>query len=675
MPLITTDDLPTNFPKPDYLTLDNFKRGVITIIDKSRMPKNALVAADNIFLVEDGQPAVRPGVGWFGETMPNGAAIEGFDYFDFDGDIHIVAVAGGNVYRSTNNAQTWDLCTGATLTAGKWVTMNQYSAFLYLTNGVDNIYRYDGSLALTGYTALTTPAAPTAAVSTNLTGTGYTVYYKTAAVNEVGFSAASPAVAVAINAPRSSWDTTSNYVTLTLPTPQATQTRADIYYSEDNINFYYIDSIVSSTATPGVTYKDGGQSPLIPSTTAPIDNTTQGPKVEELVNVGTRMFGVRDPNNRYRIWFTSGQAPFGAFSNAYDGGFLDYQPGGKYYPVAVADYRDGKGQNLATIWCDSADGQGCILQMVLETVTIDNISITVPSAYRLPGSRGTPSPGSVVNVLNDYMFYNGQAFYNLGSRADMMNLLSTDESSGNIRPTVKTISTAAEKKIASVYFDAKVFFSVPYNDNKNNATIIYDTERKAWLPRAFTLGFRKFLRYVATDATGNKVPKLLCLKEGDNRLSEIGESIQGDYGVPFISDLITGLYPTMRNRFEHQFTEEAEFELSGASGKLTVELLGNDRTKGYKTMKSLNVIFSTKLSTTGWDTAAWDTSNWDNTTVTLPATAVDSSTKKYFTVQRELNAVQWRVTTEALDARYVLRTLQTWGTPTEGGKPSGWRVR
>lgn len=826
MPLATSDNAPTKFPTPEYLTLGNFKRGVITLINESRLPQNALKKADNIFLVEDGQPALRPGVGWFGTiptttattvataptaasgtnwtnptnvlvsdntravyatttqdnlkitgfgfTIPTGATvigitiavegngtdataanrsvelgltkdgttlagtraasqnlnqttdttltfggatslfgttlsvaevnastfgvllraastnagarnidyvsvqvtytyqfpIDGFDYFDDDGATHLVLAAGGYIQRSLDDGSTWTQCTGGGYTSGEVVNMNQYNAFLYLTTGnvSDVIVRYDGSTTLQTYTSLAAPAAPTIA-RTGLAASNYTYYYKISAVSPVGFSIASASVSQAVSLPRDSWDSTTNYLTLTLPSPVATQTRADIYISTDDLNYYYLDSIVSSTGTPGVTYKDDGTAVVVPSTTAPIDNTTQGPSVAELVNVGSRMYGVRDPSNRYRIWFTSGQSPYGAFSSGYDGGYLDWQPGGKYIPQKVADYRDGKGTPLATIWCNSADGQGCILQMSLDTLTVGSLSITVPSAYKLPGSRGTPSPSSVVNVLNDYMFYNTQAFYNLGSRAQFLNLLSTDESSSNIRPTVKEIPSAGETGIASVYSDAKVYFSVPFGSDENNTTIVYDTERKAWLPTAFTLGFSKFLRYTDT----NGIRRLLCLKPGDTQLSEINSSILGDYGVPFVSDLYTGLYSTEKDRFGFQFTEEMEFELSNPTGLITVELLGIDRVKDYSSVKIVQININATIIGTGWDYTDWDVSVWDNTAV-VPDVVSAPSVKKYSAVQKELNAIQWHITTNALDAQYILRTLQTWGTNTEAGHPSSWRT-
>lgn len=666
MPLDLSNEPDLKFPDQEYLTLSNWKRGVISLIDKSRLPKDALEEADNLFLVEDGQPSPRPGVNFFG-TAPSGDDIDGFDYFDFNGAIHLLVAAGGVIYRSTDDGTTWSSCTGATPTAGTTLNMNQNGGYMYMTNGVDPIIRYDGTTTLQTYTALSTPSAPTVA-HTGLGTTNYQYLYKVSAVNRVGFTIASSVGTgdTKFTLTRDGWSSTA-YVTLTLSAVTGA-TRYDIYISEDGVDYFYLDSAVPPTVGAATTYRDDGSAIPIPSTTAPVDNTTTGPLVEELVNVGSRMYGVRDTDNRHRIWFTSGNPNFaGSFSNAYDGGYLDWQTGGKYIPVKVEDYRDGKGTPLATIWCKSADDQGCVLQMSLDTLTVGEISITVPSAYRLPGSRGTGAPGSVVNVLNDFMFYNSQAFYNLGSRAQFLNLLSTDEASANIRPSVRQISSAGESMIASVYFEAKVYFSVPYGSSTNNHTIVYDTERKAWLPKAFTIGFSKFLRY--TDTSSSR--RLLALRPGDSQLSEISTNIQGDYGEAFSTSLLTGLYPVLKNRFEFQYVEEAEFEFSNPQGEINLELIGIERTQGFSTQKTASV--SSTTSQTGWSTFLWSSTAWSDTS-NATETFSESSTKRYFTVLKELNAVQWHITTNALGSGYVLRTLQTHGAPTQAGKPAAWRL-
>lgn len=667
MPLSIPDDLPKNFPNPDYLTLNTWKKGVISLIDRSRLPKDALEQADNIFLVEDGQPTLRPGVDWYGSESPNGEPWDGMDYFDADGTIHLVGVAGGTVYRSTDNGDNWTACTSYTLTADVPTYFNQYNSYLYITNGTDVITLYDGSTTLLRYTSLTTPTAPSA-VETALSGTANNYYYKVARVSEIGYSVASPVNTGTVQADlaRESWVSGTNYVTLTTPNGIAGQIRWDIYLSTDGTNYYYLSS-APATVGAATAWVDNGTAVVVPTSTAPDTNTSEGPLVKELKNVGSRMYGIRDTVNRYRIWFSSGTQPYGLFAGD-DGGYLDWAVGGKYIPTQVEDYRDGKGTPLATVWCSSADGQGCILQMSLDTITIGDIAITVPSAYKLPGSRGTPAPGSVVNVLNDYHFYNSQAFYNLGSRVNFQSLLSTDEASANIRPTIKQINNGAVEGICSTYYDAKVYFSVPYGDSTtNNAVIIYDTERKAWLPYAFTIGFSKFLKY--TDTDNNQ--RLLALRPGDNRLSEISSSIKGDYGTAFTSVLMTGLYPPTKNRFGFQWVEEAEIELSRPAGSVAVELLGLERTRGFRTQASAPI--NSTSSSTGWDSFSFDTTPWDDTS-TASEVYAESSVKRYFRIQKELNAIQWRLTTNTLDSNYILRTLQTWGTDTAGGKPRSWRL-
>lgn len=654
MPLLQEITLPNNEPKPSYLSMDNFRRGVITIVDKSRIPLNALEVADNAFLYEDGLPGPRPGLGWFGVAVPNGEPIDGFDYYDKDGDIHIVAVAGGVVYRSTDMAKTWDECTGGTTVAGERVEFNQNGGKLYITTKSSHIVLYDGTTVLDGYDELTNPVAPTS-TRTGLAGTDFTYRYKVAAVNQIGFTGASPMVAQDVSEERQYWGST-DYLTLEV-TPVSGADRYDWFISEDGLDYYYL----SSTVKPK--FKDDGKAVIIPSMKAPVENTTTGPMVEELVNVGERQYGVRDPDNPYRIWFTGSGNYSGSFSGAYDGGYIDWQPGGKYRPVHVEDYRDGKGDPLATVWCESADGIGTILQMSLEVMTIGDYSITVPSIYRLPGSRGTNAPGSVVNVLNDYLFLNNQAMYNLGSRAQYLGLLSTDEVTGDIRPTLRKINKDAEKGVVAEYWDAKVLVSVPYGTTENNATILYDTERQAWLPYAFKLGFSRFVRMGQ---------QLLALKPGDNRLTEISYSLTTDYGDPFETVIITGIMPLSRNKYEFIWVEEAEMEFSNPRGTINIDLNGFDRSKGFVNIahRKLQVGYT---ADEGWNNIEWNTAEW-NESSSVASVFSESSLKRYFNVQKELNSVQWRIQSQSIDKMFVLRNLQTWGTDTQAGKPRQWRL-
>lgn len=660
-------NLPTSSEPFNFYSQESFSRGVITLVDESKIPKNALKQADNIFLKEDGSPAPRWGVDWYGAETPNGMPIDGAAYYETSaGAVHVIVVAGGTIYRSTNNGSTWDTCTGATLTSGFKCDTEQAAGFLYIASGDNALVRYDGTTTLQVYTALTTPSAPTV-VKTGLTGTTYTQYYSISAVNNVGFTIASANGSVTTGSLRSGYNT-SNYNTVTFPAVTGA-VRYDIFTGTSATEpLVYLDSI-SANGGGTQTYLDQGNALENSNVIAPTDNTTTGPTVGRITYVGSRLWATKDKNNPWRVWWTGSGQYIGYFSTSYDGGYIDLQKGSQMRPTEVADYRDGKGTPLATVWCRSKDGRGVVWQVSLDTQTIGDFSFTAPSAYKLPGSRGTDAPDSVVNVLNDYMYYNSQAIYNLGSRAQYLNLLSTDESSSNIRPSVKAVSTAASSKVAAYYFDSKVFFSVAYNSTENNATIVYDTEKKAWLPKAFTIGFEKFFQYTDT----NNTQRLLAWKPGDKRLTQISQDIQGDYGEPFVTTLVTGLIPVSKNRFDFMWVEEAEFEFSQPQGVINVELIGNERSKGFKTVKAKEIDFVYTILGAGWSTFSWSTRPWTDTSV-VPTVYSESSAKRYFSVQKEMNSYQFRITTMTKDASYVLRTLQINGTPTQSGKPRPWRV-
>ena len=350
MPLNITLNLPSAIPKKNYLTLDSWKKGCITLIDKSLIPTDALIEAQNIFLTENGTPTPRPGTAYYG-TSASANAIDGAAmYYTSAGVPHLVKVAGGTVYRSINDGATWTACTGATLTTGKKAYFVQDHGYLYITDKFDNILRYDGTTVLQTYTALTTPSAPTL-TPTGLAGAGYNYSWKVSAVNAVGFTIASSASAVeATSVPRSAWSITGgNYETVALSAVTGA-TRYDLYISENATDFYYLDTVIPATTGAAATYVDDGSALINTNVLAPVDNTTQGPKVQRLEQIGSRLWGVEDYDNPWRVWFSGSGTYAGYFSAAYDGGYIDLMNGSQFRPVRVVDYRDGKGTPYATVW-------------------------------------------------------------------------------------------------------------------------------------------------------------------------------------------------------------------------------------------------------------------------------------------------------------------------------------
>ena len=662
---IASLNLPDSPPKPVVLTQDKFDRGVIDIIDDTKLPKNALKDAINSFLDEDGAPRVRPGLEGYG-TEINGYPIDGggfyIDGYTVGSTPHIIAVANGTIYRSVNDGASWAACTGATFTAGKKVETLLVNNVLYIFNGYDYVVRYNGTTTLQVYSGISAPSGNTPS-KTGLGGTTiYTLRYRVSAVNDVGYTEASVAQTIGVDRTRDAFDS-SNFITFTWNTVTGA-TRYDIYVGEIAGEETYIGS-VEGAAT--VTFQDKGQ-PQQVNSVAPNSNTTQGPRVGQMEFIGSRVYATQDRDYPYRVWISGAGRYIGQFSSAYDATYVDLQIGSQYKPVIVKDYRDGKGTPLATVWCDSVDGLGCVWQGTLESYTIGDVTFPVPNFYKLPGSRGTSAPRSVVNVLNDYMYYNLQAYFNLGSRAQFLNLLSTDESSANIRNSLKKINPKAANGICSFFKDAKVYFSVPINSDVNNTTTIYDTERKAWLPQAFDKGFEKIFAYTTT--TGDNI--ILAWKPGDTKFTRIGDDIRGDYGQPINVSIQTGLmHVNPRNRFDFMWAEEAEVELSDPAGTIGIELSGITREEGFK--KIIEKTISPDRQKYSWSTAVWTSKVWTDTT-TVVVSYSEPSMKRYFSVQEDINAYQYRIYGSAIDTKFTLRTLQITGTSTQAGKPAEWEL-
>lgn len=655
-----TSGISSTPPPATVLSQQKFPRGVMSIVDPSNLPKTALQTGDNITLVEDGAPSPRPGMDWYGTDLAE--VIDGGTmHVQADKSTHLLSVSDGVIKRSTNDGATWDTCTGATLTAGKKVATEQANDDTYIVNGWDFPVRYNGTTTLETYTSLPTPTGGSA-VKTGLAGTTYTLRYRVSAVNDVGYTIASTAATVQVDRQRLDFSD-SNFVTFTWAAVTGA-VRYDIYVGQIADQEVYIDSLES-----GTTYLDKGQALEQVQLTAPDSNTTTGPRVGDVAMVGTRLYATADRDNPYRIWISGAGRFVGQFSGAYDATYIDWQKGGQYRPVKVEDYRDGKGMPLATVWCESKDGLGCILQGTLESFTVGDVTFPVPNFFKVPGSRGTDAPFSVVNVLNDYMYYNSQAFYNLGSRAQFLNLLSTDESSANIRPDVKSIRQNQSMKIAGHFQDAKVYFSVPVASDDNDTTMIYDTERKAWMPRGFTVGFERLFTY--TDTNNNR--KLLAWKSGDTRFTEISESYRGDYGVPFDTTLRTGLIHVDKDRMAWMEAENAEFEFAQVRGNVTVELAATLRDDGFQAPEEFTKTLTPDSVLQGYG-LAWTTYPWTYAGTEAVVAYSEPTTKRFFEIEEDINNYQYTITTTGLEDDYILRLLQVAGTPSQGGKEAAWEL-
>lgn len=648
------------------MRLEKFNGGLITLIDESLLAPTAVKVAKNLMQTQDGRWSTRWGTDYYGTTL--GGTIEGADRYVSGGSSHLVVVVQNgdgtsSVKRSTNDGATWSTCSGGTLTSGYKPYFLQINNYLYIANGIDALHRYDGSTVLLTYVALSTPGTVTPSRGSGLSAGSFTNFYKVSAVNTVGETIASAEASMTTDVARNNWknDPTSadtQYIDLDWA-DVAGAIRYLIYYSDASGEEVLLDNVTVSS------YHDNGKADVASTVFAPTANTTTGPTFGPMEISGNRIWGTKDPNNSWRVYWSGTTPAPGNFSPIYDGGYVDLELGGAEMPQRIVHYRDGKGGSFATVLTSDPEGNGSIWQIDLQTVTVGNFQYTQPVPVKIVGSTGTIAPLSVVKVRNDIMFFNRKGFFTLGSKAQMLNLLSTDEISSNIRPDIRALTGTALGNVAGYYYDAKVFYSVPSDGSSvNNAIYVNDTERRNW-SGPWSFGVERFLGYADTGGDNH----LLAVPVSGSQLMEISSGINGDLGVAFNTQLVTGLLPVADDRTLFAKIRRAYIELSQPVGPITFTVLGTQRHKVFQGFKPLTI--EDTVSNAGFDTFGFSTNPFDDTSL-IPTAFSRSTIKKYLKIQKKLNNIQFEITTNTFNAAYTLLTLQAKGFVVEGRDPSDW---
>lgn len=648
------------------INISTFRKGLVTLTDESLLPFDAAKESKNLFQTMDGRWTPRWGSDYYGATTS--ATLYGAAIFTTSNKVNYLVVASGTAIKfSTNNGATWTTCTGASITAGNKVYFQQIGTYLYIANGVDNLIRFDGTSVLLPFASISSPAAPTA-TKTGLGATTYTASYKITAVNGVGETAASTAGTATVSKTRDNWTTGTDFITLSW-TKVTGATAYNIYYNDDTnggTQHYYIGSVLQPAgATASFTDNGEDNQPANTYVTAPAGDTTTGPKFAQMELSGNRLWATLDPNNAFRVYWSGAGSDIGTFSEFTGGGYIDLEKGGRERPTAVVHYRDGKGGAFATVFTSDNEGNGSTWQISLDTVTVGNVSFAVPTAIKIVGSIGSNAPLSVVKVRNDIQFFNTRGWYSLRSKAQMLNLLSTDEISGNIRPDIEGMTGTAINNVCAYFYKAKVFCSMPYGSSTNNTIYVNDTERLNW-SGPWTFGVERFFEY--TDSDG--VNHLLAVPIDGQRLIEISDAIEGDLGVAFETKYVSGLYPVDADRNAFAKIRYVYFEFNNPVGDINITVLGTEKKKGYSNLKSVTILDT--VSNAGYDTQQFSSAPFSDTSIT-PTTFAQASVKKRIRVNKLLNNIQFVITTDLTSSQYALLNIQAKGFIIPTGDPQRWK--
>jgi len=642
------------------IIVDSQKGGTNTQIDETRLNLKQAAQSENLIQVQDGVWQTRWGMASYGSAIAGESGLDGAtEYVASNGDTEIIAVGSttGKVWKTIDDGANWTEVTGATMTAGNKCFFLQVGYELWITNETDRLTVYDGT-NLVKNTQISAPTNLTATRGSGLSAGDYTYYFTVVALNEVGFTNESAEVEITVDKPRNEWtDTSTEKIALDWDDASGAS-RYEVYISDESGSQIYLDGSVGSAYTD-----DGTAEPNI-YVESPGDNTTGGPILGKITYSNGRVWGI-DKENEYVVYGGTGQYQK-YFSWYYGGGSIELEKGGGEIPEAVVHYRTGKGTPVATILTSSPEGRGSIWQAEFDSISIGSETIIIPVAQKIVGSIGANSASSVVQARDNIYFTNVQAVFALKNRAQLFNVLSTDEQSVNIRPSYLTLINS--ENMTAYYNQGKIFFSGNTSaSSANDITFIYDLEQNNWNWK-WDVGFSQFFEF--TDSSG--YTKFIGIKPGNNQLFVLGESYDTDDGQSFSTSWLSGLYHVNpKDHTEFAKIDEAIVELGNAKGTINFELLGVEKNK------PLAVIAQKTIS----DTASSNAVDFANDLFgdyefsgdpETPSTLSQSIIKKRIKVRKLLNQLQYRISSTEAGAKYTILSTMAKGKIIPTRSPSLW---
>jgi hypothetical protein len=648
---------PNTSVKELNIALTSFKKGTNTLLDDTRLAPEMSKESINLILEQDGLWKPRWGTAKYGNAISGESSIlNATSFVKSDGTSELITVGGttGKIFKSTDNGNTWAQVGTTTLSTTATPYFLQIADNLYITNGVDNLLRYDGATLLT-YSQLSAPTGVTLTRGAGLTAGSYTYYYQITALNEIGETVGSAETSITVNKDRDTWVATSNeYIDISWSAVTGA-VRYQIYFSDASGYENLLDS------TPNTSYKDDGSATPNPYVFVPLDNTTTAPKFSHMELSGNRTWATKDPNNPYRVYFSGSGKYLSFFSAFFGGGWVDLEKGGKDKPIAVKHFRTGKGDSALTVFCSNPEGTGSIWHIGLDSVTVGSTSFVVPSALKILSGIGISSPTGAVYAQDNIYFANQKGVFILGSKPQLFNILSTSEFSVPIRPSYRSLKSY--DKIFAYYYEGKVFFSVSRSSD-NDTLIIYDTERNAWI-YYWDLGVKTFLEY--TDTSNNS--HLLFVAPNKNYLVELSKNYASDEGSSIYTSYYSPLIPLSSDKRQFVRINDVIFEVGRPVGSITVEALGIEEKRGFSSVGTKSI--TDTVSTIDFANALWGEFAWSDDD-DVPTTFSQATVKKRLKIRKKLSHIQFRVSSNMANADWTLLGIQAFGYVTSSRIPSSW---
>ena len=203
--------------------------------------------------------------------------------------------------------------------------------------------------------------------------------------------------------------------------------------------------------------------------------------------------------------------------------------------------------------------------------------------------------------------------------------------------------------------------------SSNDVIFIYDMEHNNWNYK-WTQGVKRFFEHTENSG-GDSNTHFLAVPTTGNRLYEINEKFEGDFGKPFYQSYLSPLIPVSEDKSNVMKTKESIVELGRPKGTIYYEFLGVEAKRGFKSLKSRSITSDTSGS--GISTDLYSDFLFSDTN-SYPTTFSSSSLKKAVKIRKRVYAIQHKIYSSSANTKYEILSIQTKGRILNKKTPSQW---
>jgi hypothetical protein len=221
-------------------------------------------------------------------------------------------------------------------------------------------------------------------------------------------------------------------------------------------------------------------------------------------------------------------------------------------------------------------------------------------------------------------------------------------------------------------FDRKIFISTPYGASVNNRVMIWDLEKENWNPNAFNMGFQQFVRY--SDNAG--LLHLLAIPTtptAGNYITEINESFTNDNGLPFQSEVQTGLIHVTPDHVQFAHINYVFYELGSPNGVINLDFSGTPKNLPLSDLAAYPVTLGDSLGNTGFSTYAFSSEPFSFDSV-APLSVGQLSVKERIRINKLINNWEADVNSNTVGTQWTLNQVIVTGQLVPTATPSSWIV-